>query len=146
MSKELVEKLREKADSLTTTVGVMTLLHEAADALEAKAAPVGEREAFESWAASVGYHTERDMFQREKYQSTLTWELWLVGEARAAHRRQQAREVVMPDADGSAAQKSFWAGFESASLRLFGTNIRAAWNSYKASDEFARLNGAGSHE
>ena len=44
MSKELIEKLREKADSLTTTVGVMNLLHEAADALEAKAAPVGERD------------------------------------------------------------------------------------------------------
>ena len=40
MSKELIERLREKADSLTTTVGVMNLLHEAADALEAKAAPV----------------------------------------------------------------------------------------------------------
>lgn len=43
MSKELIEKLREKADSLTTTVGVINLLHEAADAIEAKAAPVGER-------------------------------------------------------------------------------------------------------
>ena len=44
----------------------------------------GEREAFEAWAASVGYHTERDMFQREKYQSSLTWELWRVWQARAA--------------------------------------------------------------
>lgn len=54
---------------------------------------------------------------------------------------QPSAGVVMPDADGSATQKSFWAGFESASLRLFGTDIRKAWNSYKASDEFARLNG-----
>lgn len=48
----------------------------------------GEREAFEEWAASVGYHTERDMFQREKYQSSLTWELWRVWQARAAQPQQ----------------------------------------------------------
>ena len=40
------------------------------------------------WAASVGYHTERDMFQREKYQSSLTWELWRVWQARAAQPQQ----------------------------------------------------------
>ena len=44
----------------------------------------GEREAFEAWATSVGYHTERDMFQRDKYQSTVTWELWRVWQARAS--------------------------------------------------------------
>lgn len=48
----------------------------------------GEREAFEAWAASVGYHTERDMFQREKYQSSLTWELGAPDNARAAQPQQ----------------------------------------------------------
>jgi len=43
-----------------------------------------ERADFEKWAASVGYHTERDRFQREHYQSTLTWELWRVWQARAS--------------------------------------------------------------
>lgn len=61
-----------------------------------QSAPAGEREAFEAWAASVGYHTERDMFQREKYQSTLTWELWRVWQARAAQQRTQSAGV--PDA------------------------------------------------
>ena len=54
----------------------------------AQPAADGEREAFEAWAASVGYHTERDMFQREKYQSSLTWELWRVWQARAAQPQQ----------------------------------------------------------
>ena len=51
MSKELIEKLRLMAfESVDNDVA--TMLHEAADALEAKAAPVGEREAFESIAAA----------------------------------------------------------------------------------------------
>lgn len=53
--------------------------------------------------------------------------------ARVAELSDNARE-------GSAAQRAFWQGFEVATLRLFGTNIREAWNSYKAADEFARLN------
>lgn len=66
-------------------------------AMEAQSAPAGEREAFEAWAASVGYHTERDMFQREKYQSTLTWELWRVWQASSAQQRTQAAGVpVIP--------------------------------------------------
>ena len=67
---------------------------------------VDERAAFEAWAASVGYHTERDMFQREKYQSTITWELWRVWQARAALSApsygEQVREgwqLVPPSAD-----------------------------------------------
>lgn len=47
--------------------------------------------------------------------------------------------VTMPESEGSAAQKSFWAGFEAAHLSK-STNIREAWNHYKATDEFARLN------
>lgn len=47
--------------------------------------------------------------------------------------------VTMPESEGSAAQKSFWAGFEAAHLSK-STNIREAWNRYKATDEFARLN------
>lgn len=53
-----------------------------------------EREAFEAWAESVGYHTERDMFQPDKYQSTLTFELWRVWQAGAAYQRQSG--VVKP--------------------------------------------------
>lgn len=66
---------------------------------------VDERAAFEEWAASVGYHTERDMFQREKYQSTLTWELWRVWQARAAlsapNHSEQVREGyhTLPEID-----------------------------------------------
>lgn len=60
----------------------------------AQSAPAGEREAFEAWAASVGYHTERDMFQPEKYQSTLTFELWRVWQARAAWQCTQSAPVV----------------------------------------------------
>ena len=97
MSKELIDRLisyipngdghnSQYANDLADAVAL----------LEAKAAPVGElREAFEAWAASVGYHTERDMFQREKYQSSLTWELWRVWQAGAAYQRQSG--VVMPD-------------------------------------------------
>ena len=55
-----------------------------------------ERKAFEAWAASVGYHTERDMFQREKYQSTITWELWSVWQARAALSAPSHGEQVRP--------------------------------------------------
>ena len=58
-----------------------------------------ERKAFEAWAASVGYHTERDMFQREKYQSTLTWELWRVWQARAALSANHSDQVRVPDVD-----------------------------------------------
>ena len=96
MSKELIEKLREKAESLTTTVGVMNLLHEAADALEAKAAPVGERGAFEAYIR-VGGHSNPDKHPDGSYVSSVM-ELWWQGwKARAAHQRQQALEVVMPD-------------------------------------------------
>ena len=63
----------------------------------AQSAPAGEREAFEAWAASVGYHTERDMFQREKYQSTLTWELWRVWQAGASWQRTQSAPPASPE-------------------------------------------------
>ena len=65
----------------------------------AQPAADGEREAFEAWAASVGYHTERDMFQREKYKSSLTWELWRVWQARAAQPQQAVAvtDEVNPD-------------------------------------------------
>jgi len=53
-------------------------------ALTQRPAAQTEREAFEAWAASLGYNAERDMFQRDMYQSTLTWELWRVWQARAS--------------------------------------------------------------
>lgn len=93
MSNEHIEELREwlqgRRPGWDIRPAVRALIEAAADALEAKAAPVGEREAFEAWATSVGYHIERDMFQREKYQSTLTWELWRVWQAGAAYQRAQ---------------------------------------------------------
>ena len=102
MSNELIEKLRENADSLTTTVGIMNLMHEAADTLDAKAAPVGEREAFEAW------HTDTYGAQSEfNPVRSLEWgDLGYVdctvqaqfhafcGAARAAYQCQQALEVV----------------------------------------------------
>ena len=54
----------------------------------------GEQEAFEAWATSVGYHTERDMFKRDKYQSTVTWELWRVWQARASLPTQPAAQAT----------------------------------------------------
>lgn len=47
--------------------------------------------------------------------------------------------VVMPDDEGSPAQKSFWAGFESARLSPANSNIRTAWNEFKKSESFALL-------
>lgn len=99
-----------------------------------EAAPVGEREAFDQWffCASNSLLAE--------------WEdaAWEGFQAGAAHQRQSG---VANDAEGSAVQKSFWAGFELAALRLFDTDIRKAWNHYRATAAFARLNkGAGNHE
>lgn len=54
MSKELIERLREGGKFLGGNFG--KLMHEAADALEAKAAPVGEREA----AIEAAYAAVRD--------------------------------------------------------------------------------------
>jgi hypothetical protein len=51
--------------------------------------------------------------------------------------------VVMPEREGGHAQKSFWAGFEVARMRPEESNIRAAWNEFIASEQFARLNAAG---
>ena len=60
MSKELIEKLREDGKFLGGNFG--KLMHEAADALEAKAAPVGEREAFEAfWRAGFVTDTTKDL-------------------------------------------------------------------------------------
>lgn len=47
--------------------------------------------------------------------------------------------VEMPDDEGSPAQRSFWAGFESARLFPANSNIRTAWNEFKRSESFARL-------
>jgi hypothetical protein len=58
----------------------------------------------------------------------------------AALRAAQAPAVVMPEREGGHAQKSFWAGFEVARMRPEESNIRAAWNEFKASEQFARLN------
>jgi hypothetical protein len=54
----------------------------------------------------------------------------------------KAQGVVMPEQDGSDAQKSFWAGFEAAKIGPAHWNIRAAWNEFKSSEQFKRLNSA----
>jgi len=41
-------------------------------------------------------------------------------------------------ADGSASQKSFWAGFEYAKCYPDELNIRSAWNDFKTTDTFMR--------
>jgi uncharacterized coiled-coil protein SlyX len=51
-------------------------------------------------------------------------------------------KVVMPEREVGHAQKSFWAGFEVARMRPDESNIRAAWNEFIASEQFARLNAA----
>jgi hypothetical protein len=61
----------------------MSAIADANAALSHPAHVVDERAAFEAWAISIGYHAERDMFQRDKYQSSITWELWRVWQARA---------------------------------------------------------------
>lgn len=57
----------------------------------------------------------------------------------AEAQKVQPTGVVPADQDGSNAQISFWAGFEAAVCGLHGVNIRAAWNEFKASEQFARL-------
>ena len=54
----------------------------------------------------------------------------------------KAQGVVMPEQDGSDAQIAFWAGFEFAVCGLHNGNIRAAWNDFKGSEQFKRLNAA----
>lgn len=94
MSKELIDRLKsyipsgdwhnsQYANDLADAVAI----------LEAKAAPVGEREAFEAHMR-VGGYSNPDKHPDGSYVSS-AMELWWQGwKARAAHQRQQAREVV----------------------------------------------------
>ena len=52
----------------------------------------------------------------------------------------QPSGVVLPEQDGSHAQISFWAGYEFAVSGLHKGNIRSAWNDFKGSRQFGRLN------
>ena len=114
MNKELIEKLRLMAfESVDNDEA--TMLHEAADALEAKAAPVGElREAFEEWLGITPCGAAHDLAVK-------------AFQAGAAYQRQSG--VVMP---------------ERMTPHFNDNHYAAAWNA--CLDEFARLNGAGSHE
>lgn len=47
-------------------------------------------------------------------------------------------EPLQNHQEGSAAQKSYWAGFEDAKLIGATWNIREAWNNFKASKSFPR--------
>lgn len=69
----------------------------------------------------------------------LITERGLLRDELAALKARQSGGVV-PEQDGSHAQISFWAGFEAAVCGLHGVNIRAAWNEFKSSEQFARLN------
>ena len=91
MSKELIEKLREDGKFLGGNFG--KLMHEAADALEAKAAPVGElRQAFEAiWPFRVDLYGGAYISQR-------TADGWQGFQAGAAYQRQIG--VVMPESVG----------------------------------------------
>lgn len=96
-------------------------------ALTQRPAAQTEREAFEAWATSIGYHTERDMFQRDKYQSSITWELWRVWQARASL---PAPQQATPEPVGEALQ----GGLDNDALlnawrsKLPGDPLRAHWN------------------
>lgn len=62
---------------------------------------------------------------------------------RIAELEQQRGGVALPEQDGSDAQIAFWAGFEFAVSGLHGGNIRTAWNDFKGSEQFKRLNPPG---
>ena len=131
MSKELIEKLRAFAPYASPNAA--DLMHEAANALEAKAAPVGEpvyqlqcREIGEGdWCpCDLRHYT---YCQRAPEMDTRIVE---VPQAGAAYQRQSG--VVMPeyqDAEGL--------------LHPFMKDRAIGWNA--CLDEFERLNG-GSHE
>ena len=121
MSKELIEKLREDGKFLGGNFG--KLMHEAADALEAKAAPVGEREAFEEWCEESGQYVK----------SPVVFEAFQAG---AAYQRapQPSAGMVMPERQSP---EDDW--------HYVMRERSHGWNA--CLDEFARLNkGAGSHE
>lgn len=100
-----------------------------ADALESSAAPVGEREAFEAWTRKE-YAFDDDMLRKSNeghYPYAKPANMWDAYQAGAAHQRQQAREVVMPE------RKECDDGYPSDDWLCV-----TAWNA--CLDEFARLN------
>ena len=126
MSKKLIDRLRNAA--ILATSECAWLMTEAADALEAKAAPVGERD--DDRAAIHQLAFELGGTEGGEYLLDLD-DLNAVIDA--AHQRQQAREVVMPERK------------ELPDLLLATYHENRGWNA--CLDEFARLNkGAGSHE
>lgn len=60
-------------------------------------------------------------------------------EIKPLYYAQPPARIVMPEQDGSDAQKSFWVGFEFAVCGLHNNDIRAAWNDFKSSERFKRL-------
>lgn len=95
---------------------IVALLNGAA--LTAAQPAPGVPEAFEAWATSLGYNTERDRFQRDMYLSTLTWELWRAWQARAS----------LPTPPAQAAQVPVLARSLSEWHEEDGTVIWWAWN------------------
>lgn len=125
-----------------------------------KAAPVGEREAFEAWTRKE-YAFDDDMLRKSNeghYSYAKPANMWDAYQAGAAHQRQQAREVVMPSAEiladlfvGCPLPKTV--RVDECALapdypHRFGTNL-LTWGEARLmfGEMLARLNkGAGSHE
>lgn len=159
MSKELIEKLREAAGYTASPSGALAmLLHEAADALEAKAAPVGEpvyqlqcREIGEGgWCpCDLRHYT---YCQRAPEMDTRIVE---VQQAGAAYQRQSG--AVMPESVGVLILGGMFHGGSGPELGDIDIEPdmraieRIQMELVTSSDDvhlelFARLNGAGSHE
>lgn len=143
MNKELIEKLRLMAfESVDNDEA--TMLHEAADALEAKAAPVGERESFEAayaaeYSAARGVEcTASDIAGMRKGDGYgdrpyLNGQ-WKGFQAGAAYQRQSG--VVVP-------HDLLIRVLEPVTSEQYINSKRELLALMR---EFARLNGAGSHE
>ena len=142
--RDLIGKLRAFAPYASPNAA--DLMHEAADALEAKAAPVGEREAFEKeWQRIVIDEANTP----EKHKAFVCFSLG------AAYQRQSG--VVMPESVGVLILGGIFHGGSGPELGDIDIELdmrvleRIQMELVTSSDDvhlelFARLNGAGSHE
>jgi hypothetical protein len=109
---------RDQADQLRTELA----------ALREQVPMMGQKAAFEAYLFDCGIHQ-----LQPDVAGAFAW-AW-------SHVAPVAKQqVVMPGREGGHAQKSFWAGFEVARMRPDESNIRTAWNEFKSSEQFTRLN------
>lgn len=101
MNKEQIDLLHPEADFMRGRLCEQK--RKAADALEAKAAPVGEREAFEAWAISQGENAKTD---GADYYFATTSQLYAGWKAGAAHQRQQPQSAEAEEEDRHEAIKA----------------------------------------